>query len=134
MGGIEINTEALVATADNFRALERSRLRALVERDVQLALRLHAPDFQLITPRGASLSRDQYLQNIETGELNYLKWEPSAIDVRLFPGVALLRYQAELEMGSSPAQASSFTCWHTDSYELRNGAWLVAWSQATLIR
>jgi hypothetical protein len=114
--------------------MEKSRLRALVERDMQRATELHAVDFQLITPRGTAYTREEYLQAIQAGELTYLKWEPKEIEVRLFSEIALLRYQADLEMGATQAQASSFTCWHTDSYEMRNGTWQVVWSQATLIR
>ena len=99
-----------------------------------LARRLHAPDFQLVTPRGVPYSRDEYLAEVESGGLRYLKWEPKAIDVRLFPEIALLRYQAHLEMGFGGPQAAAFDCWHTDSYELRDGAWQVVWSQATAIR
>ena len=44
-------------SAEDFRALERSRLQALVERDMPLARRLHAPDFQLVTPRGVQSSK-----------------------------------------------------------------------------
>ena len=99
-----------------------------------VARQLHAPDFQLVTPRGSPYSRDAYLQAIEAGDLKYLKWEPRTIEVRLFPEVALLRYQAHLEMESGTQQTSSFECWHTDSYELRGGAWQVVWSQATAIR
>jgi hypothetical protein len=128
-----MNTEALTLEPDDFRSLERARLCALVERNMQLALQLHAPDFQLITPRGLAYSREQYLRDVESGELSYMEWEAKEIHVRPFPGIALLRYQAELKMGS-PAQVSSFHCWHTDSYELRNGAWQVVWSQATVIR
>jgi len=130
----KIFADAFVPSADAFRTLERSRLQALVERDMPLAWRLHAPDFHLVTPTGVSYSRDQYLSQVETGELKYLRWEPGEITVKLFPEVALLRYRAELEMGSSAAQAKSFACWHTDSYELRGGAWQVVLSQATLIR
>ena len=121
-------------SAEDFRALERSRLQALVDRDMPLARRLHAPDFQLVTPRGVSYSRDEYLAEVESGGLRYLKWEPKAIDVRLFSEVVLLRYQAHLEMGFGGPQAAAFDCWHTDSYELRDGAWQVVWSQATAIR
>jgi hypothetical protein len=101
---------------------------------MSLALQLHAPDFHLITPVGSTYSREQYLSAVEAGSLNYLKWEPGEITVRVFPEVVLLRYRAELEMGPSQAEAKSFSCWHTDSYELRGGAWQVVLSQATLIR
>lgn len=99
-----------------------------------LAWRLHAPDFHLVTPSGACLSREEYLGHVETGRFNYLKWEPGEVLVRLFPEVAVLRYRAELEMGADAEDAKSFACWHTDSYELRGAVWQVVLSQATLVR
>jgi len=129
-----INDDSGLPSADDFRVLEKSRLQALMNRDMATALRLHAHDFHLVTPRGEPYSRERYLAEIECGELRYLQWTPRHIEVRVFAGVALLRYQADLQMGASLAEASSLACWHTDSYELRDATWQVVWSQATLIR
>jgi hypothetical protein len=129
-----INAAEAVLTDEDFRSLERARLRALVEQNIALAATLHSPEFHLITPRGREHSRESYLRAVEVGEIRYLKWEPAAILVRRFENVALLRYQAEVEMPTPSEEASSFTCWHTDSYELRSGFWQVVWSQATLLR
>ena len=129
-----INAQARILQDDDFRELERSRLRALVEGDLGLAWQLHAADFQLITPNGFSYSRDAYLGEIETGQLKYLRWEPGPIEVRLHGSVALLRYQAKLEVDSGEGRALSLQCWHTDAYELHNELWQVIWSQATAIR
>ncbi|MCX6048543.1 MAG: nuclear transport factor 2 family protein [Chloroflexi bacterium] len=129
-----INTQDRILQADDFRELERARLRALVEADMGLAWQLHAADFQLITPNGFSYSRDVYLGEIETGQLKYLRWEPGPIEVRLHGSVALLRYQAKFEVDSGEGRALALQCWHTDAYELHNELWQVIWSQATAIR
>ena len=129
-----INAAAAVSTDEDLRGLERTRLRALVERDFELALALHSSEFHLITPRGSTYSRESYLQAVEVGKIVYLKWEAAGILVRHLGNVALLRYRAELEMPSASGVRESFECWHTDSYELHNGFWQVVWSQATLIR
>ena len=129
-----INAAEAVSTDEDFRTLERTRLRALVGRDIALAQTLHSPEFHLVTPRGSTYSRESYLQAVESGKIVYLKWEPGGMLVRRFGGVALLRYQAEVEMPNASGEHSSFACWHTDSYELHNGFWHVVWSQATLIR
>ena len=130
----KINAAALTTDADAFRKLERSRLRALVERDMDLARQLHAADFQLITPTGHLYLGNQYLDEIETGQLKYVAWDPKEMEVRMHASVAMLRYQARLEVDSGRGQASIFHCWHTDSYELIDGLWQVVWSQATAIR
>lgn len=120
--------------ADAFRKLERSRLQALVERNMDLARLLHAIDFQLITPTGHLYLRNQYLDEIETGQLRYLAWDPEEMQIRMHANVTMLRYQARLEVDSGRGQASIFHCWHTDSYELIDGLWQVVWSQATAIK
>lgn len=130
----KINESALVTDADAIRKLERSRLQALVERNMELARQLHAVDFQLITPTGHLYLRDQYLDEIESGQLKYMAWDPEEMTVRMHANVAMLRYQARLEVDSGRGQASIFHCWHTDSYELIDGLWQVVWSQATAIR
>lgn len=120
---------------DQIRETERTRLRSLVAADMAAARRLHADDFQLITPRGHALSKDQYLDAVSAGEIRYLVWEPGPMDVRVHGTVALVRYQARLQLaaavGSVPRPA--FQCWHTDTYEQRDGGWQVVWSQATRI-
>jgi hypothetical protein len=130
----KINTSALITDADAFRKLERARLAALVERNMNLARQLHAAAFQLITPTGHLYLGEQYLDEIETGQLKYLSWDPEEMEVRMHANVTMLRYQAKLEVDSGRGQASTFHCWHTDSYELIDGLWQVVWSQATAIR
>lgn len=119
--------------ADFIRELERSRLRALVERDMAQAWLLHAPDFQLVTPRGQPFTREQYLAKVESGALRYLRWEPGDIDVRLRGDSAVIRYQATLEIDAGEGRGTPFRCWHIDSYELNGAMWQVVWSQATRI-
>src|SRR5829696_7428501 len=83
---------------DHLRHIERSRLQALVERNLDLAKQLHAPEFQLVTPRGRPLTREEYLGKINSGVLRYLRWEPGPIMVRMHEASAVLRYQATLEL------------------------------------
>ena len=121
--------------AQQIRAVEHERLRALVEADVEAASRLHANDFQLINPLGGSLSKDQYLGAIAAGEIDYLVWEPGAIEVRVYGDAAVIRYQAELQIKvKAIPEAPSGRFWHTDLYERRSGLWQVVWSQATQIQ
>ena len=127
-------TENLQDATDQLRAVERERLRALVGKDLPLASRLHADDFQLINPLGGSLSKREYLGAIAAGEIDYVSWEPGNIEVRVYGDAAVIRYQAELEIQvKAMPGAPSGRFWHTDVYEKRNGSWQVVWSQATAI-
>lgn len=119
---------------DYFRELERSRIRALVERDMELLWRLHAEEYQLVTPSGRTFGRERYLREIESGNLQYRRWEAGPIEVRATERMAIVRYQATLGLGSAGGRGTPLQCWHTDSYELISGHWQAVWSQATAIR
>ena len=58
-----------------------------------------------------------------------MRWEPQDIEVRLSSGMAIVRYKASLQFPSG----NVVVCWHTDSYEPREGHWQAVWSQATAI-
>jgi hypothetical protein len=120
---------------DQIRAVERERLRSLVEAEMKTADQLHAEDFQLVTPLGGTLSKAQYLGLVASGEIDYLEWEPEAIEVKLYGDAAIIRYRAQLRIvvkGLPNAPSGRF--WHLDLYEKRNGRWQAVWSQATQIQ
>ena len=117
-----------------FRSLEAERLRALVDGDMETANRLHAADFQLVNPSGRIYSRDQYLGGIESGELDYLIFEPETeIQVQVGGESAVIRYESTIEIQVGDQYYAPEKFWHTDTYEWRDGGWVVVWSQATAI-
>ena len=116
---------------DQIRDIERQRLRALVEADMDVARKLHADDFQLITPFGDSLSKEEYLGTVESGDINYVVWKPDTIEVRLSGDMAVLRYSSHIEIIVQGRRLPPGDYWHTDYYEKRNGRWQDVWSQAT---
>ena len=128
------STPVVADESDVIRTLERERLRALVDGNMEVAERLHADDFQLINPLGASYSKAQYLGGIASGQLKYLVWEPESIAVRVHGPAAAIRYQAKLAIVVQGNEVPLKRYWHTDCYEKRDGRWQVVWSQATEIK
>jgi Domain of unknown function (DUF4440) len=128
------HAKSFASKADFIRELEIARTRALVARDMPLLQQLHAEDYQLITPAGRTYTKERYLNEIEAGNLRYLRWETGPMNVRTSEHMAIARYQATLEFDSENGRGTPFECWHTDSYELRGDAWLAVWSQATAIK
>jgi hypothetical protein len=118
--------------AEVIRGIERQRLQALVQGNIDVARQLHSDDFELINPGGRSLSKEQYLGGIASGQLKYLLWEPDEIHVRLYGDAAVIRYQSQIQIRVS-GNLDSGRFWHTDSYEKRYGQWQAVWSQATRI-
>ena len=121
------------AEADHLRRIETARITALVNADMDVAERLHAADYQLITPRGVALSKTEYLLAVATRELHYLVFEPTtSMDVWGDEQIALVRYRVCIGFHRSPA--TTIECWHTDCYRSNEGNWQAVWSQATELR
>ncbi|QCO96764.1 nuclear transport factor 2 family protein [Arthrobacter sp. 24S4-2] len=123
----------LADPTEQLRSVERTRIQALVSGDMAVARLLHSPAFQIITAIGENMSRDEYLSAVESGTVQYVRWEPGDIAVRFHGDAAVLRYQARREVifGGSPMPPASY--WHTDLYELTDGAWRAVWSHITEI-
>ncbi|HWD82306.1 MAG TPA: nuclear transport factor 2 family protein [Kribbella sp.] len=115
--------------------LERTRLSYLVEGRVEEASALHTPDFVIVTPSGHTWTKAEYLGGIESGEINYRRFEPvSEIDVMLDGAVAVLRYRSAIEIGVGGREPGPLSAWHLDCYHRTAAGWQVRWSQATEIR
>ena len=119
--------------ADIVRETEHRRVRALVDADMEVADLLHANDFRLINPAGIERTKEEYLRNVETGQADYLSWEPETIDIRVFGDSAVLRYKSNLHIVLGGEDQGIRPHWHIDYYELRDGTWKVVWSQATAV-
>src|SRR5262245_21402784 len=117
---------------NDVRSVELQRLQAICMGDMGLARRLHADEFQLVTPLGVVLSKGEYLGAVEAGILRYVAWEPDTpIEVRSYHDVALIRYRAqiEIEVQGQPYPRAPYR--FTDAYEIRDGRWQIVWSQGT---
>jgi hypothetical protein len=119
--------------ADHLRAIERTRLQALVVADTATARRLIADDFQVVNPAGGVLSRDDYLDAIQAGDIDYLVFEPvSPIAVRLYGDSAALRFEVNFDLVVAGTRLTH-QAWITELYERRLGHWQIVWEQATAI-
>ena len=114
--------------------IERERLHSLVNRDMSVAERLHAADYQLVTPNGGTLNKTDYLNDVSSKRLEYLVFEPEAeISVLSSGTLVILRYIARIVLSVGVDDEQEFRAWHTDAYEQRDGHWVAVWSQATTI-
>jgi hypothetical protein len=126
------SSSAAQSVADEIRATEGERLRSLFNGDMDVARRLIADDFQLVTPLGALFSKEQYLGGIAAGHLRYVFFEvDSPIDVRTYGEVVLIRYRAQAEVEVQGQRYARAPYWFTDAYERRDGRWQIVWSQGT---
>ena len=115
------------------RALAVMRDRALVDADMAVLAKIHASDYQLITPDGSVMSRSGFLDSVASGDLDYLAFRPiSPIQVRLLgDDAAAVRYESHIDIVVRGLGRIANDNWHTDLYERRSGHWQVVWSQAT---
>jgi hypothetical protein len=117
--------------AELLQETERERVRALVSGDIARASELHTDDFQLITPLGGVISKEQYLGGIGSGQIRYLFWEPENMVTRLYDDVAALRYRSHLEIVVEGRHIPRQRYWHTDLYQREERQWRIVWSHAT---
>ena len=122
-----------MSLADHLRALERRRLRSLVEVDLDTAESLHTADFELVNPSGSTWSRDTYLGGIASGDIDYRRFEPvSDIDVLVDGDLAVLRYRSAIDIAVTGGTPGPLSAQHLDVYVRDpDGRWRVRWSQAT---
>lgn len=112
------------STADGIRGTEEQRLHALVVRDIATARKLHADDFMLTTPRGETLSKNEYLEAVESGRLDYVLFEPiSPIRVTIKGTRATLRYRSKIGFAGNFGGTTEQS--HVDTYARRGGRWLI---------
>ena len=126
-------SSASSSQADRLRAIETTRLQALVDADTATARRLTAPDFQVINPAGAPLSRDDFLGGVQAGVIDFLALEPgSPMAVRLSGDSATLRYRTRFDVVAGGTHVTH-DAWTTALYERRSGRWQIVWAQTTAI-
>jgi outer membrane murein-binding lipoprotein Lpp len=114
------------------RVLVVQRDRALVNADMAVLRKIHATDYQLITPDGSIESRSEFLNDVATGNLDYRTFTPiSPIKVRLLGDAVAVRYESHIVIVVAGLGQIANDNWHTDLYERRSGQWELVWSQAT---
>jgi ketosteroid isomerase-like protein len=133
-GGALAVSRGSSSEGDQLREIERTRLQALVDADIATARPLMAPDFEVINPGGAVSGRDDYMDALEGGVIDYLVFEPaSPITVRRSGDSAALRFQARFDLVVGGDTRVTHRGWITELYERRDGRWRIAWEQATAI-
>jgi hypothetical protein len=114
-------------------AIERKRLRALVDADTATARHSMATDFQAVTPAGDTLSLRDYLGSVSAGVIDYRVFKPvSRITVRPSGDSAALRYKVSFDLVAGGTRVTH-KGWITELWEHRHGRWQIVWEQATAI-
>ena len=126
--GGEKATEATATSpkpaAQVVRETELARIKALIENDIEKARSLHADDFRLKSPDGDTFTKDEYLEAIGSGRLDYVLWEPiSPVEVTVDGDEAAVRYRSRIGFAGTGGGTTEQT--HNDTYALRNGKWLI---------
>ena len=126
--------DATSSQADDVRSAVRKRVSVLIAAHMEVLHAIHSDDFQLVTPLGVLLSKEQYLGAVAAGHIHYIAMElDSAIDVRMYEDVSLIRYRAQIEIEVQGQKYPRASYWFSDAYEKRDGHWRISWSQGTAI-
>ena len=119
---------------DELRALEQEKLAALVAKDIEKLQRIHANDFQLVNPAGQELNRDDYINGIALGYIEYRLWEPETrIQAVVYGDAAVLRYREQVEVAVQGEAQPVQHFWQIEVYEKRRDGWQTVFSQSTRV-
>lgn len=113
-------------------AVERERLRAIVEADESVLWSLHDPGFLLCSPGGTIWDRSTYIGGLCDGSVSYSRFEPATpIETLGDANLAVVRYRSLIDL-VTPRGGGHLECWHLDTYVLDDdNGWRCRWSQAT---
>ena len=120
--------------ADLVRQTELTRIKALVDKDIEVAQQLHTDGFQLINPSGMLQTKEDYIGGLASGIFYYKKWAPSDIEVRMYGNAAVLRYKSQLQAIVMNQDLGETPHWHTNLYEKNDGRWQIVWSHTSIIQ
>jgi hypothetical protein len=119
-------------SAASLRQLELRRLQAQVAADVNTTDELLAPDFTSVTPDGSVLTKDDALDLLRTGNVDFTAIDVLGdIAVRDYGDAAVLTYRSRMSLNLQGAGPLTHDAWDTVVYEEHGGHWLVSSSQTT---
>jgi len=122
------------AAATQLRQLEQDQLQALVDADRDALDLLLTDDFVLVPPPGTPLTKDEYLGAVESGDLDFEKFDPiSPIEVSVYGTAAVLSYQSDIIATGAGVGTVHHQAWHTVVYEKTSGTWKVVRAQTTAV-
>ena len=117
------------------RALEAALFQAFLERDVAALGRVLADDFAFSDPSGPVFSKEQWLRDVEAGDLAFQAIEPGEMEFRHLGDTVLVLGQATLRARYSKSDYNG-DFRYIDVYTKRGGEWklvLISAERARLI-
>lgn len=115
-------------------AADAERFRALANRDMDAAERLHAEEFVQINPFGHEMSRGEFLRSVAAGNLVFLDAKTSDTAVRVYGDAAVLRQRSVVDAEVDGLRMPAVLLWEMALYERRDGQWQAVWAMASETR
>jgi hypothetical protein len=112
------------------RAAEEARVAALDRSDVAALDRLLAADLTYVHASGKVDTKSSLLDAIRSGQLHYISWQPTKLDVRVEGTTAILNGEYAVYVQDKRVQPDPFhvNVFFLTVYALRNGHWQqIAW-------
>jgi hypothetical protein len=114
-------------------ALERREQRDAVNADTADLDQLLAPGLEFVTPDGETLTREEYLDALDSGELDFVTYEPiTPMEVRTDGRQAVVTFLSRLDV-SADCLRLKHQAWHTVVYVRTGGRWQLVWAQTTAV-
>lgn len=127
------NAQTAATVVAYLQDLATTELEALVAADVETLRELLHQDYALITPIGDPWAREELIEAVATGSLDFRRFEPRGeVVVRVDCDTATVSYRSRIEVDSVGSDYRH-DAWHTHGYQEQDGRWTVRWSQTTAV-
>ena len=111
------------------RALEQALFGAFLERDVAALDSILAEDFAFSDPSGPVFSKEEWLRDLESGDLAFESIEPGELEIRHLGNTILVLGQATLRARYSKSDYNG-TFRYIDVYTKRGNEWVIVLTSA----
>ena len=126
-----MNTQAQTSDRQQIEQLYQEMYRAMVEKDTATLNRVHADDFVLIHMTGMRQSKQEYINAIADGTLNYFSAEHEQMDIQIDGDTATLTGRSRVTAAVFGGGRRTWRLQLRFQLVKRNGRWQFTESRAS---
>ncbi len=119
-------------TSTTVSLLEQRRLESMTRSDLESLAPLLADDLTYTHSNGQLETKDQFLESLRSGRMQYVKIDREGVRLRAYGNTAVITGRARVDVRSEGQDRSLSLCF-TDVWVKRGGRWqMVAWQSTRL--
>ena len=119
--------ERAAGIEDDVLATQTERFRAIVEADVDTLDAILAPELVYIHSHGGVDTKDEFIESLSSGRVDYLELAPKDVQIRLYENSAVVTGDISLRVAAG-GQEHQLAMRFTEVYVYNDNRWqLVSW-------